>query len=70
MKNDEIVDLIKYVIYVVFMIMFIWGIGKLFADSISDYDVISPVPNVNCVVVSRMFNTSVDCWKISPRQER
>jgi hypothetical protein len=40
----------------------IWGVGTLFADSISDHEVISPEQGVKCVVVSRMFNTSVDCW--------
>ena len=39
-----------------------WTMGKLFADNISSYEVISPKPGVECIVVSRMFNTSVDCW--------
>ena len=37
--------------------------GKLFADSVSDYKIIKPKEGIECVVVSRMFNTSVDCWK-------
>lgn len=53
---------IKYlVVYAVFLLA-IWGAGTFFAKSVSDYELISPKENVECVVVSRMFNTSVDCW--------
>ena len=34
------------------------------SKSVSDYSVIEPESGVKCVVVSRMFNTSVDCWKV------
>jgi len=37
-------------------------LGKKFSDSISEYEVINPKPGVECIVVSRSFNTSVDCW--------
>lgn len=41
----------------------IWFVGTKFAGAISDYEVIQPEPGIKCVVVSRMFNTSVDCWE-------
>ena len=40
----------------------VWGLGVMFSKSVSDYEVIQPKEGVECVVVSRMFNTSVDCW--------
>lgn len=54
---------IKYVAIYVVVLIGIWGIGTVFAKTVSDYKVISPEEGVRCVVVSRMFNTSVDCWK-------
>ena len=56
-------DIIIYIIAVVGISVVIWSAGKFFADKISDYEVISPKHGIECVVVSRMFNTSVDCWK-------
>ena len=52
-----------YIFVITAVTSVIWGMGKFFADGISDYEVISPRDNIECVVVSRMFNTSVDCWK-------
>lgn len=43
----------------------IWGLGSIFAGAVSDYEVIEPETAVKCVVVSRMFNTSVSCWRTS-----
>ncbi len=63
MDKDEIIGVVKYVVVVVVMTGFVWGLGKLAADSMSDMTIINPKPGVECVVVSRMFNTSVDCWK-------
>lgn len=41
----------------------VWWITKVIADNVSDYEVVRPEVGVRCIVVSRMFNTSVDCWK-------
>lgn len=49
-------------IYLILMLA-IWMAGTFFANNVKDYEVINPKPNVECVVVSRMFNTSVSCWK-------
>ena len=46
------------------MVGLMWTIGTYFAETVSDHKVITPKPGVECVVVSRMFNTSVDCWKV------
>ena len=54
-------------LYIVFLLAVtgcVWTVGSYFSDSISDHKVIAPDIGVRCVVVSRMFNTSVDCWKI------
>jgi len=53
---------VKYIALYIVVILGIWGLGTLFAGSVSDYEVIAPKDGVECVVVSRMFNTSVDCW--------
>lgn len=47
------------------LIILIWYMGRYFANEISDYEVISPKDGIECVVVSRMFNTSVDCWAVN-----
>jgi len=46
----------------ILLIIGIWYLGKLVADDMSDYKVINPVPGVECIAISRMFNTSTDCW--------
>jgi hypothetical protein len=56
-------EIALYVVLVVGITLAIWTVGKVFADTVSDYQVINPEPGVKCVVVSRMFNTSVDCWE-------
>ena len=43
-------------------VILMWYIGKFVADTMSDYEVITPVPGVQCIAISRMFNTSTDCW--------
>ncbi len=57
-------ETISWAVSVLVITSVIWVMGKLFADSVSDYEVIAPKMNVECVVVSRMFNTSVDCWEV------
>lgn len=34
-----------------------------FSESVNKHEVIYPESGVSCIVVSRMFNVSVDCWK-------
>ena len=63
MAKEDILYVVKYIAIMVVVFAFIWGAGKIFADSVSDYEVIKPKDGIECVVVSRMFNTSVDCWK-------
>ncbi len=63
MKNKTVLEIAIYITFMVILYGCIWGMGTLFADSVSDYEVINPKTGVECVVVSRMFNTSVDCWK-------
>ena len=38
-----------------------YGFVSLFANATKDHEIIQPKQGVECVVVSRMFNTSVDC---------
>lgn len=63
MDKETIFGIAKYIAFIVVLYGFIWAGGKLFADAVSDYETITPKIGVECVVVSRMFNTSVDCWK-------
>lgn len=46
------------------LIILVGAVGFGFSKLVSDYEVIEPEPGIRCVVVSRMFNTSVDCWKV------
>lgn len=63
MDNEDIKNAAIYISVMLIMVACMWGMGKLFSDSISDYEVINPKDGIDCIVVSRMFNTSVDCWK-------
>lgn len=63
MDKEEILGVVGYLAMVFVVVACVWGAGKLFADSVSDYEVIKPKEGIECIVVSRMFNTSVDCWK-------
>ncbi len=62
MNEESFSDIAKYIFIMVIVCGCLWMAGKLFADSVSDYKLIKPKNGVECVVVSRMFNTSVDCW--------
>lgn len=62
-------DWIKYIAAMTAMMCIIWGIAYLFSSTIKDYEIIEPEDGVHCVVVSRMFNTSVDCYKLNVRPE-
>ena len=44
------IDIMKYIAILVVMYGCIWMAGKLFADSVSDYEVIKPKAGVECVV--------------------
>jgi hypothetical protein len=63
MNKENVIGWAKYGIFMTVVYLCVWGAGKLFADSVSDHKIIKPKEGVECVVVSRMFNTSVDCWK-------
>lgn len=45
------------------IVVCIWYAAKLFSDAVSDYEVVAPDKGVKCIIVSRSFNTSVDCWE-------
>ena len=62
--SENIKNVALYIALMVLVTVSIWWVGSFFAKSVSDYEVISPKEGVQCVVVSRMFNTSVDCWKL------
>jgi hypothetical protein len=63
MDIEDTKGVIGYIVITVLVTVSIWWVGSFFAKSVSDYEVITPKEGVQCVVVSRMFNTSVDCWK-------
>lgn len=58
-------EIAKYIVMFLFLVLLvgIWLVGTAFADTVSKHEVITPEHGVKCIVVSRMFNTSVDCWK-------
>jgi hypothetical protein len=62
-KLEKTMETVKVISIYVAVVIGIWVAGTMFANGVSDYEVIQPEPGVKCAVVSRMFNTSVDCWK-------
>ena len=52
-----------YMVLLTIALCLFWLSMKFMSDSVSDYEIIKPTDGIECVVVSRMFNTSVDCWK-------
>lgn len=54
---------IGYVCMYAVMIAAIWGVAYFVSQKTEKVTIITPQENVKCVVVSRTFNTSVDCWK-------
>lgn len=64
LNNEKILGWFIYALLTLFMVLIMWGMATLFSSVVSDYEVVNPKPNIECVVVSRMFNTSVDCnWE-------
>ncbi len=61
---EKLIGYLMYLGYVAALTVAVWVAGSYFSDSVSDYEVIAPDTKIRCVVVSRMFNTSVDCWEI------
>lgn len=62
LKDRIMKEILVYLILVILIICTSLYLQKLFADSVSDYEVISPRDGVQCIIVNRSFNTSVDCW--------
>lgn len=56
-------EALKYVATYLIIIVVCWIGGVYFADNVSTHEVIEVNDKVDCIIVSRMFNTSVDCWK-------
>lgn len=48
-------------LYVV-LLLITGGMNAWLAGNSSEHEVISPKQGVSCIVVSRVFNTSIDCW--------
>jgi len=55
--------IISYIAIYGLVIFCVWWGAKFFADSISDIEIVSPKDGIECAVVSRAFNTSIDCWE-------
>jgi hypothetical protein len=62
MKTEEGLKLVG--VYVAALLA-VWGAATVVSDVISDVAVFEPRVGVECVVVSRAFNTSVDCYRIA-----
>jgi len=61
-KNVEAILL--YVVTVAAVIGFVW-LGTYFISSkVENIKVVEVEPGVHCAVTSRMFNTSIDCWRV------
>ena len=64
----KIIVIAGCIIVVLLVTLSVYLAGKLFADKVSEQKLISPRGGVECVVVSRMFNVSVDCWKMTDNE--
>lgn len=61
--NQELVKgVVMYISMMILVVGGMWYGGTFFAASIKDIEVVEVEPGVKCAIVSRMFNTSVDCW--------
>lgn len=49
------------------MILVVWSMTYFVGNTVSDYEIVKPRKNVECVVVSRMFNTSVSCYHVEEK---
>lgn len=56
-------DYILYFFGAVVLMGAVLFVLSVLAENVSDHEIITPEPGVKCVVVSRVFNTSVACWK-------
>lgn len=57
----------SFIIYIGMMIIVFavtLGGSSLLAGFVKDNELVEPEPGVHCIVVSRIMNTSVDCWKV------
>ena len=48
---------------VILMVLVVWGLGNFFSNSVEQHKIVEPVDGIECIIVSRSFNTSVDCWR-------
>lgn len=56
-------DYLKYIAVYVGVFLLI-GVGAyVVSEMTEEVTLIEPEPGVKCAIVSRTFNTSIDCWK-------
>ena len=58
--------LVKAIIVVVILVL-VWIPTYFVSKGVADHKMIQPRDGVECVVVSRMFNTSIDCYQVEKR---
>lgn len=58
------VNALKLIAIYVAGFMLMWGLSYIGSTAVKDYEIIEPEDGVHCIVVSRMMNTSVSCWKL------
>jgi len=59
-------EILKTVLLLIAITAATMAVGILISSVASDVEVIEPDEDIECVVISRMFNTSVDCnWERS-----
>lgn len=57
-------ETILYLTTYVFVFGVIIGVSVFVSKKTERFHVINPEPDIKCVVVSKAFNTSVDCWRM------
>lgn len=56
-------DMIKYIGTMIGVVVLMGLFATYVSKLAENVHVVSPAPGISCAIVSRTFNTSIDCWK-------
>lgn len=56
-------DICMYIGLALLVVVMLLGLAKIVLPMAEEIRIVSPAPGIECAVVSRLANTSIDCWK-------
>lgn len=59
-------NIIIYGLIIFGLVSGVWWFANKIASVLENIDVVEVEPGIKCAVVSRAFNTSIDCWEHKP----